>query len=189
MAKSWIVGLTRHQHLNVARLNLKQQGYRTRLPLFYRHPSHPLFEKARMGLRFGSRYILIEADIEAGEIAPINHTRGMDDSNRGQAVVGTWTNEDFRPHILRPAYMHMIEDLQIAEALEALATKAPEPRDDLVPGDHVVIIGDRGRVGYGLEGRLKECVRGTAVIFCGNQKITLPECDLKKIEHDAKRAA
>jgi hypothetical protein len=187
--KSWIVGLCRHQHLHVARQELRKQGFGIRLPKFYRHHTHPDFGSARMGLRFGSRYIFICADLEAGEIAPINHTRGMDDTNRGQAVIGTWAGESFRPHVLRPKYLTFLDDLQEAEFAEAVASKAPEPRPDLVPGDVVVIVGDRGRLGYGQEGRFEEAHRDKAMVFCGQLRITVDLCDLKKVEQPEKKRA
>jgi hypothetical protein len=192
MERNWIVGLVRHQHLHIARTALRDQGYRIKLPKFYRHPKQTEPGKSSMGFRFGSRYIFIEANL-ASEIAPINHTRGMDDSARGQAVIGTWmrvgVDDVFNPHIIRPAYLAMLEDLQEHEFHEAIATKAPEPRTDLVPGDPVMIIGDRGRIGYGQEGRFQESARGVAIVLCGNMKVVVPDCDLKKVEQEQRRAA
>lgn len=187
--KSWLVGLCRHQHLHVARQSLRDQGFKIRLPKFYRHRTHPKFDEGAMGLRFGSRYIFIEAILGSGHIGAINHTRGMDDSNRGQAVIGTWSDENFQPHVLRPRYLTFLDDLQESEFAEAVASKAPEHRPDLVPGDSVIIVGDRGRLGYGQEGRFEEAHRDKATVFCGQLRITVDLCDLKKVEQDARKAA
>lgn len=186
---SWIVGLCRHQHLHVARQNLRDQGFKIRLPKFYRHRTHPLYDQGPMGLRFGSRYIFICADLGAGHVRVINHTRGMDDSNRGQAVIGTWTEENFIPHVLRPRYLTFLDDLQESEFAEAIATRAPEPRPDLIPGDLVIIVGERGRPGYGQEARFEEAHRDKATVFCGQLRITVDLCDLKRVEQSQQKRA
>lgn len=176
--RQWFVGQTKDWQR--AAKDLREQGYGVFMPKIYLRVQEGRKNHARAALRFPG-YIFIAC--EAHETGPISSTRGMDDSG-GSALLG-----GARPVPVHPAIIERLRRIEDDELGLALASKRPQPRNDLTPGDVVVIAGDRGHVAFGQQGHYLGSDRGVASVLAGMAIWKVAEGDLKRAEPERKAAA
>jgi transcriptional antiterminator RfaH len=182
--RAWFVGLTKDQQEMKAAAELRAQGYTVYLPKHYvRHQDGRKVE-ARAVLRF-TGYIFLAFDPARDEHGPISNTRGMDGSD-GSALICDGAGQ---PQPLPAGIIEVLRAIEDEEFHRARATSRPRPRTDLVPGDKVMITGDRDHAAFGRKGVLVGIDRGVATVFEGWARWQVPAHDLKKVEAKETKAA
>lgn len=175
---AWYVGVTHGQREFEAAEHLAKQGFGVFLPKSYQRIQEGRKVHARARLRF-TGYIFIHCD--PGAIGKISSTRGMDDS-AGSALLGGASPTALKAEII--AKLRRIEDGELAEAI---ATRKPTARNDLVPGD-LVEIADSDHVAHGQRVQYLSSERGIASVLGGMFVWKVAEGDLRRVEAEARAA-
>ncbi|WP_298800159.1 transcription termination/antitermination NusG family protein [uncultured Devosia sp.] len=179
--KQWFAGVTKDQQEWVAASNLREQGFAVYLPKIHMRWQDGRKIEARSILRF-TGYIFVAFDLQRDPFGQISNTRGMDDSD-GAALLG-----GDRPTPIPASIIEGLRQAEDEEMARALARKKPKPRADLVPGDQVMIAGDRDNHAFGRKGVYVGSDRGMASVFIGFACWKVPDWTLKKIEQEVKAA-
>lgn len=169
--KQWYVAATKHQQEVFARQQLHEQKYPVYLPKQYRHPTDDGYGKDPFCLRFPG-YIFIQFDADAEEHGPISNTRGVDELIVTRAGV---------PLSLPDIIISDLQALEDEEFARGRARSKPVPRDDLVPGEMVIICA-AGHPVHGERGKFLGSDKGEARVLIGMMAWPVPESELKKVE-------
>lgn len=176
--KQWFVATTKHQQEAFSAGQLRDQAYPVYLPKQYRHPTDDGYGQAPYALRFPG-YIFIRFDAAAEEHGPISNTRGVDELLVTRGGV---------PLSLPDRIIEDLQALEDEEFARGRARSKPVPRDDLVPGE-VVIICKAGHPVQGERGQFLGSDKGEARVLIGMMAWPVPEFELKKVEPKKQKKA